>query len=129
MKTPNGGRNPVVRCLLIQAKGGEQMGSKRMDPSKQFSKKLATWTAVFWFVYMAWLSAILIIQPQTAQYVVYMALITTAMMVLNVWAYTRNSIYEKAMLTLLDKTKLELSIGAKGQDSSSNNNGEEDDNG
>lgn len=92
------------------------MGNNRMDPSKQFSKKLATWTAIFWFVYMSWMSAILIIQPQTAQYVVYMALITTAMMVLNVWAYTRNSIYEKAMLTLLDKTKLELSIGAKGGD-------------
>lgn len=90
------------------------MGNNRMDPSKQFSKKLATWTAVFWFFYMSWMSAILIIQPQTAQYIVYMALITTAMMVLNVWAYTRNSIYEKAMLTLLDKTKLELSIGAKG---------------
>lgn len=90
------------------------MGNSRMDPSKQFSKKLATWTAVFWFVYMSWLSAILIIQPQTAQYVVYMALITTAMMILNVWAYTRNSIYEKAMLTLLDKTRLELNVGAKG---------------
>ena len=90
------------------------MGNSRMDPSKQFSKKLATWTSLFWFVYMSWLSAILIIQPQTAQYVVYMALITTAMMILNVWAYTRNSIYEKAMLTLLDKTRLELNVVAKG---------------
>ena len=105
------------------------MGRNRMDPSKQFSKKLATWTAAFWFIYMSWLSAILIIQPQTAQYVVYMALITTAMMILNVWAYTRNSIYEKAMLTLLDKTKLELSIGAKGGDDDAGLTDEGGDNG
>ena len=95
------------------------MGS-RMDPSKQFSKRLATWTAVFWFAYMVWLSIILIIQPSTAQYVIYMGLISTTVMILNVGAYTRNSIYEKGLLAMLDKTKLELSLGRTGEEDDAN---------
>ena len=85
------------------------MGSNRMDPSKQFSKKLATWTAVFWFAYMVWLSAILIIQPSAALYVVYMALITTVVMIVNVYSYCKNSIAEKVLLAFLDKAKIEFS--------------------
>ena len=84
-------------------------GTNRMDPRKQFSKKLALWTAVFWFVYMPWLSAILIIQPASAIYSVYMALIATVVMIMNIWAYTRNSIYEKSLLAIIDKTRLEIS--------------------
>ena len=85
------------------------MGSNRMDPSKQFSKKLATWTAVFWFVYMSWLSAIMIIQPATALYVVYLALITSVVMFVNVYSYCKNSIAEKVLLAFLDKAKIEFS--------------------
>ena len=88
------------------------MGTKRIDPSKQFSKRLATWTAVFWFVYMSWLSAILIISPGTAMYVVYMALITTVVMIVNVYSYCKNSIAEKVLLTFLDKSRIEFT--AKG---------------
>ena len=88
------------------------MGSNKMDPSKQFSKRLATWTAIFWFVYMTWLSAILIIQPATALYVVYMALITTVVMIVNVYSYCKNSIAEKVLLTFLDKAKIEFSSKA-----------------
>lgn len=87
------------------------MGNIRIDPKKQFSKKLARWTAVFWFLFMTWLSAILLLQPESALYSVYMAIIATAVMILNVWAYTKNSIYEKGAFALLDKTRLELSIG------------------
>ena len=86
------------------------MGSVRIDPKKQFSKKLARWTAVFWFLFMTWLSVILIIEPSAALYAVYMSVIATAVMILNVWAYTRNSIYEKGVFAMLDKTKLELSL-------------------
>lgn len=84
------------------------MGSRRVDPAKQFSKKLARWTAVFWFVYMTWLSALLIIRPETALYCVYMGLIVTVVMILNVWAYTRNSIYEKGLTAMLDRARIEI---------------------
>ena len=87
------------------------MGNIRIDPKKQFSKKLARWTAVFWFLFMSWLSVLLMLRPEAALYSVYMAIIATAVMILNVWAYTKNSIYEKGAFALLDKTRLELSIG------------------
>ena len=86
------------------------MNNYRIDPKKQFSKKLARWTAVFWFVFMAWLSAILVIEPSAAMYSVYMAIIATAVMTLNVWAYTRNSIYEKGVFAMLDKARIELNM-------------------
>lgn len=86
------------------------MADNRMDPRKQFSKKLARWTSVFWFAYMAWLSAILILSPSSSLYAVYMGIIATAVMILNVWAYTRNSIYEKGVYAMLDKAKIEMSI-------------------
>ena len=87
------------------------MGSNiRIDPRKQFSKKLARWTAVFWFIYMTWLSVILLLRPETALYSVYMGIIATAVMILNVWAYTKNSVFEKAVFGMLDRTKIELSL-------------------
>lgn len=84
--------------------------AKRLDPRNQFSKLLARWTSAFWFLYMTWLSVIFIFQPSAALYCVYMAVIATAVMLTNVIAYTRNSIAEKMALTLLDKTKIELSL-------------------
>lgn len=86
------------------------MNDLRMDPRKQFSKKLARWTAVFWFIFMTWISILLLLAPASALYAVYLGIIATAVMVLNVWAYTKNSIYEKGALALLNKTKLELSL-------------------
>lgn len=93
------------------------MENQRIDPRKQFSKKLARWTAVFWFLYMAWLSVLLLLQPESAMYSVYMGIIATAVMILNVWAYTRNSIYEKGVFAMLDKTRIELSMKQKGSES------------
>ena len=81
---------------------------------EQFSKRLARWTAVFWFVYMTWLSVIFILEPATALYNVYMGLIATIVMIVNVWAYTRNSVYEKSVIAMIEKTKLELSLKANG---------------
>ena len=82
----------------------------RIDPAKQFSKKLARWTAVFWFMYMAWLSVILLLRPESALFSVYMGIIATAVMILNVWAYTRNSIYEKGVFAMLDKARIEVGL-------------------
>ena len=91
------------------------MGSSyRIDPRKQFSKRLARWTAIFWFAYMTWLSVILVIAPAAALFSVYMAIIVTVVMVVNVWAYTRNSVYEKACFAMLDKAKIEIGLTNSG---------------
>jgi FtsH-binding integral membrane protein len=96
----------------------------RIDPRKQFSKKLAKWTAIFWFVYMTWLSVILIIEPVAAAFSVYMGIIVTIVMLINVISYTRNSIAEKMAFTLLNKTKLELTMnGNKEEEEEGGDNG------
>ena len=86
------------------------MGNIKIDPRKQFSKKLARWTSIFWFLFMTWLSVLLLLEPSAAQFCVYMAIIATVVMMVNVIAYTRNSIMEKMAFTLLDKTKIELNL-------------------
>lgn len=95
------------------------MGNYRIDPKKQFSKLLARWTAWFWFAYMTWISIIMFLQPQAGLYCVYMGIIVTAVMALNVYSYTKNSIAEKLAFTLLDKTKIEIGLGT-GKQSVSN---------
>ena len=89
-----------------------------LDPRKQFSKKLARWTSIFWFLFMGWLSVLFMLAPETALYCVYMSVVATSVMLLNVWAYTRNSIYEKGVYAMLDKTKISLSLGNKTKDDS-----------
>ncbi len=69
---------------------------KEFDPRKQFSKWLARWSSVFWFVYMILLAAILIIQPGSADAALYLGITVSVVMIVHVWAYTRNSIYDKA---------------------------------
>lgn len=86
------------------------MGEIRIDPRQQFSKKLARWTAVFWFLYMTLLSVILLLRPEAALYSVYMGIIVTVVMILNIWAYTKNSVYEKGTLAMLNKAKMEISL-------------------
>jgi len=88
----------------------------RIDPRKQFSKKLARWTSVFWFLFMSWLSVLMLLQPATALYCVYMSIVVTAVMILNVWAYTRNSIYEKGVFAMLDKARIEIGLKNKEAD-------------
>lgn len=102
--------NHTFGVFSIYDERGGGMGGQRIDPKNQFSKKLARWTSAFWFLYMSWLSVLILYQPAAALYAVYMGLISTAVMILNVWAYTKNSIYEKGALALLDKTKIELSM-------------------
>ena len=101
------------------------MGEIRIDPRKQFSKKLARWTAVFWFLFMTWLSVIFLLAPASALYCVYMGIIVTVVMIVNVWAYTQNSIYEKAAFAMLSKAKIE--IGLKNTPGSGGDDGGEHD--
>lgn len=75
---------------------------------------------------MTWLSILLLLRPESALYSVYMGIIATAVMILNVWAYTKNSIYEKGAFALLDKTKLELSLKSGKTQSREDDEDEED---
>jgi len=86
------------------------MGNYRIDPKKQFSKRLARWTALFWFFYMTWLSVIVFLQPDAALYCVYMGINVTVVMLLNVWMYMNKSVAEQAIHAMIDKTKLELKL-------------------
>lgn len=107
------------------------MSEIRIDPQKQFSKKLARWTAAFWFAYMEWLSVILLLRPEAALYSVYMGIIATVVMLVNVYAYTRNSIIEKLIFGTLDKTRIELTLGGnrkqQKQEDDSETEGDEED--
>jgi hypothetical protein len=87
----------------------------KIDPRKQFSKRLARWTAVFWFFYMTWLSVIMLLEPQAALFCVYMGILVTVVMIFMTVAYTKNSIAEKMAYAMLDKTKLELSLKGIGK--------------
>ena len=73
------------------------MAMKKMDPREQFSKKLAKWSSWFWFLYMIMLLGVLAYQPPTAEAIIWLAGITSVVMIINIWAYTNNSIYDKAI--------------------------------
>lgn len=106
------------------------MGSEyRIDPKKQFSKRLARWTAVFWFVYMTWISVVMLLEPSTATYVFYMSIVISIVMIVNVLAYTHNSVVEKLAFMALSKAKLEVNIGGKGGGANEEVNEEEGGNG
>ena len=100
------------------------MNEIRIDPKKQFSKKLARWTSVFWFFFMTWLTVLFLLVPEAAIYCVYMGLIVTAVMILNVWAYTRNSIYEKGVFAMIDKARIEIGL----KNGKTSNSAQEDEN-
>ena len=70
---------------------------RRVDPKDQFSKKLARWSSWFWFAYMMLALGAIVIQPLAGEPGVYLAGFSTAVMILNIGAYTRNSIYDKAI--------------------------------
>lgn len=46
---------------------------------------------------MFYIVSILIFQPDIADAVVYLAIIVSFVMIINVYAYTKNSVYEKAI--------------------------------
>lgn len=98
----------------------------KIDPKKQFSKKLAKWTAVFWFLFMSWLSVLFFLVPESALYCVYMGIIVTVVMIVNVWAYTHNSVYEKMCFAMLDKAKIEIGLKSAGNPSSKKGDAEDE---
>lgn len=87
------------------------MSEQRIDPKKQFSKKLAKWTAFYWFFFMTALLVLVYFVPDAALYILYLSIVVSVVMILNVVSYTRNSIVEKLAFAALDKAKIELNIG------------------
>ena len=86
------------------------MGRYRIDPRKQFSKRLARWTAIFWFLYMTWLSILMMLQPSVAQYAFFMGIVSTIVMIVNQVSYTHNSVMEKLCYAALDRVRLEMKL-------------------
>lgn len=82
----------------------------QFDPKKQFSKRLARYGAVFWGLYLLIIAVLIYFQPETAIACVYLVLIVTANKMLDTWAYTKNSTYEKGLTAMLERTKMELSL-------------------
>ena len=87
------------------------MGNYQIDPKKQFSKRLARWTAVFWFIYLTWLSILMMLEPSVAQYSFYMSIVVSVVMMLSVVMYTINSVTEKRIFGMLNKAQIELQLG------------------
>lgn len=86
------------------------MRMTQFDPRKQFSKRLARYGAVFWGLYLLIIAGLIYFQPETAIACVYLVLIVTVNKMIDTWAYTKNSTYEKGLLAMLEKTKMELSL-------------------
>ena len=84
---------------------------KNIDPKEQFSKWLAKSGAIYWIIFNTLLLVLMYLRPEIASSCVYLSVIISIVMIIHVWAYTRNSVYEKGLLAMLDKTKMELSIG------------------
>ena len=84
------------------------MGNYRIDPKKQFSKRLARWTAVFWFAFLTWLSILMLNEPSVGQYCFYMAIVVSLVMMANVILYTINSVTEKRIFGMLEKAQIEI---------------------
>lgn len=99
------------------------MSEIRRDPKKQFSKWLARVTLVFWVAYLSWISVVMFLVPDVAMACVYLTIIVTVAQIIAGILYTHNSETEKILLTALDKTKIEVSIGNRKQSTSENEGG------
>ena len=89
---------------------------KRIDPKEQFSKWLAKSGAIYWIAFQTLLLVLMYLRPEVANACVYLSVIVSIVMIIHVWAYTRNSIYEKGLLAMLDKTRMELAFGKEKDD-------------
>ena len=76
------------------------MGTRRIDPRQQFSKKLAGRAEWFWFGYMVLLAGVMVFQPAAALPAVYLGIMVTGVMLVSVLAYTKNSVDEKSFYWL-----------------------------
>lgn len=101
---------------------------KRIDPRQQFSKWLAKSSAWFLIFYLTALLVLIYYRPEAALCCVYLAILVSVVRTFDAGFYTKNSLAEKALLTALDKAKLEFSLKgiAKTAASSSRDNTEKD---
>lgn len=99
------------------------------DPRKQFSKWLARSSSWFWFIYLILLAGLIAFRPETANAIIYIILIVSAVMIFHVWAYTRNSTYQKGIEAMLSKTKMELSLKNEPAKSDEEESSDEESNG
>ena len=81
------------------------MTKRKIDPKEQFSKKLASRTEWFWFIYMLVLCAVMITQPASSLPAVYLGIMATGVMIISVVSYTKNSIDEKWFFWLAEIAK------------------------
>jgi len=88
------------------------MYGKRTDPQKQFSKWLARVGAIYWIAYLTLVLGLIYLRPEAAIAGVYLTIIVTANKMIDTWAYTKNSTYEKSLLAILDKTSMEINLKA-----------------
>jgi hypothetical protein len=72
---------------------------------------------------MTWLSVIMMIEPSTGTFAVYMGIICTVVMIVSVVSYTHNSVMEKMAFAMLDKAKIELSLGKPTEEEKGGENG------
>ena len=102
--------------LRLRSKGVRPIKKEQnysYDPRKQFSKWLARSSSWFWFIYLVILAGLMAYRPETADAIIYIILIVSAVMVFHVWAYTKNSTYQKGIEAMLSKTKMELSLKSR----------------
>lgn len=85
--------------------------TKRTEPKKQFSKWMARIVLVFWVIYLPGLVVLMFFRPEVAMACVYLTIIATVAKTIDGILYTHNSETEKILLTALDKTRIEVSIG------------------
>ena len=86
------------------------MKNKFMDPKKQFSKWLAKSGAIYWIIFHTILLAVMCFRPEVAIACVYMSIIVSVVMIIHIISYTQNSTLEKLLLTIADKTNINLSL-------------------
>ena len=98
----------------------------RVNPREQFSKKLAGRAEWFWFFYMLVLAAVMVLQPDSALPAVYLGIMVTGVMIVSVFAYTKNSIDEKWFYWLAEIAK---AVSGKKQEDSAEEEKEGESNG
>lgn len=99
------------RQAVDPKKGSSRTDSPKTDMPKQFSKRLAWIGAVYWIVFLSSILVLMFLQPDTATACIYLVLIVTVNKMVDTWAYTKNSTYEKGLINLREMTKMELTLG------------------
>lgn len=100
---------------------------QEFDPKQQFSKWLAKSGAVYWIFFHTALLIVMSLRPEVSMACVYMGIIVSVVMVFHVWAYTKNSTYEKGLHAILDKTRMEMNFSGKMSSEANGKNSSEDD--